>query len=86
MMDLFQLPSHVSARIERIHWRDADDPVARRLDELGFVPGESVRVIGRGPVGREPVAVQVGHTRFALRKQEAQRIEVGFVASAPERS
>lgn len=84
-MDLFQLPAHVPARIERIHWRDADDPVARRLDELGFVPGETVRVIGRGPIGREPVAVQVGHTRFALRKQEAQRIEVDGTASGPAR-
>jgi ferrous iron transport protein A len=79
-MDLFDLPAYAPARIERVHGHATEDPVARRLDELGFVPGEIVRVIGRGPVGREPVAVQVGHTRFALRRLEAQRVEVVLAA------
>lgn len=51
-----------------------DDPVAQRLQELGFVPGERVRVIARGPLGAEPLAVQIGFTRFALRRAEAERV------------
>ena len=29
-----------------------------------------------GPVGREPLLVQVGYTRFALRRSEAARVQV----------
>ncbi len=58
--------------------RDArpGDAIARRLRELGFVPGEPVRVLARGPLGGEPVLVQIGFTRFALRRAEADRIDV----------
>ena len=48
----------------------------RRLEELGFIAGEPVHMLRRGPGGREPLAVQVGETFFALRLLEAQCIEV----------
>ncbi|MBL8349438.1 MAG: ferrous iron transport protein A [Burkholderiaceae bacterium] len=48
----------------------------RRLGELGFLPGESVQVLQRGPGGREPLAVLVGDTVFALRLVEARCIIV----------
>lgn len=51
-------------------------PLLRRLGELGFLPGEPVQLLRRGPGGREPLAVQVGDTLFALRRVEAQCIEV----------
>jgi ferrous iron transport protein A len=35
-----------------------------------------VQVLRRGPGGREPLAVQVGETLFALRLVEAQCVEV----------
>jgi len=47
-----------------------------RLEELGFIPGEPVAVLRRGPGGREPLAVRVGDSLFALRLVEAQCIEV----------
>ncbi len=46
----------------------------RRLGELGFLPGEPVQVLRRGPGGREPLAVRVGDTLFALRLAEARCI------------
>lgn len=52
------------------------DPIARRLRDLGFVAGEPVRLVAQGPVGGDPLLVQVGFTRFALRRAEAQRIVV----------
>lgn len=52
------------------------DSVAQRLRDLGFVAGEEVRVLAHGPIGREPVLVQVGFTRFALRHHEARRVQV----------
>ena len=49
---------------------------ARRLGELGFIAGEPVQMLRRGPGGREPLAVQIGDTQFALRLLEAQCVEV----------
>lgn len=52
------------------------DTVARRLRDLGFVAGETVRLVTRGPLGGEPLLVQVGGTRFAMRHAEAARIRL----------
>ncbi len=50
--------------------------VARRLMELGFVPGEPIRMLKRGVPGGEPLAVRVGESTFALRRFEAALISV----------
>jgi len=55
---------------------DIDAVALRRLGELGFLPGEPVQVLRRGPGGREPLAILIGETIFALRLLEAQCIEV----------
>lgn len=54
--------------------------MAQRLAELGFIVGETVSVLRRGPGGREPIAVQVGDTVFALRRREAGCIRVRAAA------
>ena len=53
-----------------------DAATVQRLGELGFLAGEPVHVLRRGPGGREPIAVQVGDTLFALRWVEAHCIDV----------
>jgi len=53
-----------------------DAATVQRLNELGFLPGEPVHVVQRGPGGREPIAVQVGDTMFALRWVEARCVDV----------
>ena len=55
---------------------DVDAVALRRLGELGFLPGEPVQLLRRGPGGREPLAVLIGETMFALRLMEASCIEV----------
>ncbi|MFL6659314.1 MAG: ferrous iron transport protein A [Massilia sp.] len=55
---------------------DAGVDVARRLMELGFVPGEQIRVLKRGLPGGDPIAVKVGHSTFALRRFEAALISI----------
>jgi len=55
---------------------DVDAGTLRRLGELGFIPGEPVQVLRRGPGGREPLAVLIGDTLFGLRLVEAQCIAV----------
>jgi ferrous iron transport protein A len=48
----------------------------QRLGALGFLPGEPVQMLRRGPGGREPLAVRVGDGLFALRLAEARCITV----------
>jgi ferrous iron transport protein A len=50
--------------------------LALRLLEIGFMAGERVRVIAHGHPGREPIAVRVGGTTFALRRFEAEQVLV----------
>src|SRR5436305_1049399 len=50
--------------------------LALRLLEIGFMAGERVRVIAHGHPGREPIAVRVGGTTFALRRFEAEQVIV----------
>lgn len=59
---------------------DASSSLLQRLAELGFMAGESISVLRRGPGGREPIAVQVGDTLFALRHHEASCIQVRVCA------
>ena len=58
------------------------DMVAIRLETLGFVAGTEVKVITKGIFGGDPILIQVGFTRFALRKAEAEKIEIESGASA----
>lgn len=66
--------------VESVEDLQPNDPIARRLRELGFVAGEPVEIVARGPVGAEPLLVQVGFTRFALRRAEAARVRVAPLA------
>ena len=77
-MLLNELPNGTHAFVSRVVAASADvDAVAlRRLGELGFIPGEPVQLLRRGPGGREPLAVLIGETMFGLRLHEAQCIEV----------
>ena len=55
---------------------EQDSELVLRLIELGFVPGETLRVIAHGQPGNEPIAVRLGGTTFALRRLEAGYIRV----------
>lgn len=75
-MTLAELPRRVPGIVESVEERAPNDTIARRLRELGFVAGEPVEVVATGPLGGEPILVQVGFTRFALRRAEAERIRL----------
>ena len=83
LLSLRDLPLRVSACNASVVPRSADDRIAQRLEELGFVPGERVRVIAHGPLGAEPIAVQLGFTRFALRRAEAERVMLSAASIEP---
>jgi ferrous iron transport protein A len=77
---LADLPNGVHATVQAVCANDPhlNENHLRRLGELGFLPGEPVQVLRRGPGGLEPLAVVVGDTMFALRLMEARCISVSL--------
>lgn len=57
--------------------RSAEQTVLlERLQELGFVPGELLRVVAIAFPSGDPIALRIGNTTFALRRHEAELIQV----------
>ena len=75
-MTLADVPRRTPAIVAAVEDTAANDAISRRLRELGFVAGEEVEVIAAGPLGAEPLLVQIGYTRFALRRAEARRVRL----------
>lgn len=75
-VNLTELKPFISAVIDDVDGGTEADPIARRLRDLGFVAGEPVRIVARGPISADPLLVQIGFTRFALRRSEAQRVQI----------
>lgn len=80
-MRLSELKVKQTAIITKVNRTLADntsqtDLVTSRLETLGFVPGTTVQVITKGIFGGDPILIQIGFTRFALRKVEAEKVEI----------
>lgn len=65
-----------NAAVDTVEDTQTPDPIATRLRDLGFVAGEQIRIVAHGPIKADPLLVQVGFTRFALRRSEAARVMV----------
>lgn len=72
-MTLDRLPLRRPATVNRLLGGAPDWP--RQLQDLGFVPGETVQVLHQAWRG-DPLVVQVGASRFALRRAEAACVEL----------
>jgi ferrous iron transport protein A len=87
MLSMRTLDSHTGATVElslaalgvgaraRVIAVKGHGAVARRLMEMGVVPGAPVRVIKAAPLG-DPIEVRVRGYHLALRRAEAQSITV----------
>lgn len=71
---LNDLPSGVHGRVTAVN---GDGGVMRRLMEMGVVPGVSVQVVKAAPFG-DPIEVRVRGYSLAMRRNEADSIEVSF--------
>ncbi|HUA21998.1 MAG TPA: FeoA family protein [Bryobacteraceae bacterium] len=67
---LAQLPQGQSGILDRL---DLPDDIARRLMELGFLPGHVI-VPARSAPGGEPRVYRVDGSEVALRRETASRI------------
>lgn len=52
------------------------------LEELGFVSGEHVSVLARALPGQDPLVVRVGQSTYALRRAEADCVQLHTDAHA----
>lgn len=86
-LSLCELPRHVPAEVLQVSLpqQPEERDLVLRLVEIGFVPGERLRVVAHGLPGGEPIAVRLGDTTFALRRFEAGFIRVQPLAAADAR-
>ncbi len=62
----------------------ADPELRNRLHSFGIIPGEELEVKGCS-LARQTMEIDVDGTLIALRKEEAEKIEVEKSVSAPAR-
>jgi ferrous iron transport protein A len=75
-ISLDQLALQEVGRVKCVRSSDPSDVMSRQLEDIGFVQGEHVQVLKRAWIGGDPMVVRVGLSTFALRKSEAQLIEL----------
>ena len=68
------IPAHVLDLVSASNVEEQE--LMLRLMEIGFLPGERVRIVATGFPGPDPLAVRVGAATFALRRYEASRVLV----------
>jgi ferrous iron transport protein A len=66
------LPSGLAARVVNVQGSSA---IARRLMEMGIVPGAPIKVVRTAPLG-DPIQVCLRGYQLALRRAEARAITV----------
>jgi len=75
---LSQLKSGDEAQIRSL----GNHPVANKLLEMGCLPGERLKVRRIAPFG-DPMAIQILGYELALRRDEAEAIEVELLPKSP---
>lgn len=71
-MNLSNIPAGVQARVKAVK---GEGSITRRLMEMGVIPGVSVRLVKSAPFG-DPIEVRLLGYSLAIRKKEAEAIEV----------
>jgi ferrous iron transport protein A len=75
MRTLADLAPTQEGRIQAIA---GSDGLSQRLSEMGFTPGQTVRVIRFAPLG-DPMQIRIRGFNLALRHSEARRIMLDAV-------
>ena len=70
-----------NARVIGLQEDTAEDPIAKRLSNLGFVPGRTVTPLRRAPLG-DPVVYRVADYELCLRRHEARMVYVEVLTEA----
>ena len=71
---LRNVPAGSTARVTAVR---GNSSITRRLMEMGVIPGVSVEVVKTAPFG-DPIEIRVRGYSLAIRKNEADSIEVSL--------
>ncbi len=72
---LDQIPNGSSVRVHSVV---GEDPIARRLGELGIRAGVEIEVLKRAPLG-DPTLFELCGYQLCLRRSEAARVRVQWL-------
>ena len=75
MDSVIPLTSLKVGEVARIVSINARGELARRIRDMGLIPGTDVEIVGRAPL-RDPVALRLFGVTLALRNREADYITV----------
>lgn len=56
--------------------KSLDNTAIEQLREMGFAEGLAVAVLHQNPFGKDPIAVRVGAMTIALRRRQANLVQV----------
>jgi ferrous iron transport protein A len=73
-LTLTDIPHGKAARVKKIN---GSGRIAKRLMELGVIPGVDLHVVKSAPFG-DPIEVRLRGYSLAMRRSEADAIEVSF--------
>jgi ferrous iron transport protein A len=73
MKEIQALSEFQTGALVQLEKLSLEGTMKRRLLDLGFIPGATVKVLQKSPLG-DPVAYQVSNTTIALRKEESSKI------------
>jgi ferrous iron transport protein A len=77
-IQLGDLKKGTRARITQVGRECDDSATVSRLLEMGFLEGAWIEVVHEAPFGGDPIAIRVRGTLLALRRNEANAVEVSI--------
>ncbi len=73
---LGELKKGILALIVKVGRSDTSPEVVQRLLEMGFLEGSLLEILHEAPFGGDPLAIRVRGSLIALRRHEANVVEV----------
>lgn len=77
------LSTFKTGQLVQIEKVQLEGTMKRRLLDLGFIPGATIKVLQKSPLG-DPIAYQVSNTTIALRNEESSRIIGTLIGDDPK--
>lgn len=74
---LSDLCRHARARVQRIN--TSDPHLLHIFDQMGLHEEANIEIMHEGPVCRDPMAIAISGSVFALRRKEAAFVEVAEI-------
>ena len=73
---LTAVPIQTLFHVHHVVNTDVLNDYKQQLEQLGFLPGESILVQRKAPLSQDPLVVRVGASTYALRRAEAECVVV----------